>query len=86
MPPAEIQRLEGAIGNPASLQRLPPAIHDAYVQAFTHAIERVFIVAAAVAAVAFLLSWLIEQRPLRETVTASTGIGESFAACSISSE
>ena len=79
MPPAEIQRLEGAIGNPASLARLPPAIHDAYVQAFTHAIERVFIVAAAVGVVAFLLSWLIEQRPLRETVTASTGIGESFA-------
>ena len=79
LPPAEIQRLEGAIGNPASLQRLPSAIHDAYVQAFTHAIERVFIVAAAVAAVAFLLSWMIEQRPLRDTVTASTGIGESFA-------
>ena len=34
---------------------------------------------ACVAAVAFLLSWLLEQRPLRETVTASTGIGESFA-------
>ena len=79
LPLAEIHRLEGAIGNPASLQRLPPAIHDAYIQAFTHAIERVFIVAAAVAAVAFMLSWLIEQRPLRETVTASTGIGESFA-------
>ena len=71
--------MEGAIGNPASLQRLPSAIHDVYVQAFTHAIERVFIVAAAVAAVAFLLSWMIEQRPLRDTVTASTGIGESFA-------
>jgi DNA-binding MarR family transcriptional regulator len=71
--------LEGAIGNPASLKQLPPAIHEAYLQAFTHAIERVFIVAAAVAAVAFLLSWLIEQRPLRDSVTASTGIGESFA-------
>ena len=38
-----------------------------------------FIVAACVAAIAFLLSWLLQQRPLRETVTASTGIGESFA-------
>ena len=28
---------------------------------------------------AFILSWLLPQRPLRETVTASTGIGESFA-------
>ena len=40
----------------------------------------VFIVAACVAAVAFLLSWALQQRPLRETVAASTGIGESFAA------
>jgi hypothetical protein len=39
----------------------------------------VFEVAATVAAFAFLLSWALEQRPLRETVPASTGIGESFA-------
>src|ERR1019366_2642706 len=40
----------------------------------------VFVVAAAIAAAAFLLSWLLEQRPLRESITASTGIGETFAA------
>ena len=46
----------------------------------TNALSTVFIVAAGVAAVAFLLSWAIEQRPLRETIqAASTGIGESFA-------
>jgi DNA-binding MarR family transcriptional regulator len=74
----------GALGNspslnPAALKRLPVPLHDAYLTAFTNALSTVFIVAACVAAVAFLLSWALEQRPLRETVTASTGIGESFA-------
>jgi len=79
LPPAEVRRLEGAIGNPASLKQLPPAVHDVYLKSFTHALDRVFLVAAGVAVVAFLLSWLIPQRQLRDSVTASTGIGESFA-------
>jgi EmrB/QacA subfamily drug resistance transporter len=70
----------GAGLNPAALKRLPGPIHEAYLTAFTNALSTVFIVAACVAAVAFLFSWALEQRPLRETVTASTGIGESFAA------
>jgi DNA-binding MarR family transcriptional regulator len=65
--------------NTAALKRLPVPIHHAYLTAFTNALSTVFVVAACVAAVAFLLSWLLEERPLRETVTASTGIGESFA-------
>ena len=74
----------GALGsvsslNPAALKRLPVPIHTAYLTAFTDALSTVFIVAACVAAVAFLLSWALEQRPLRETITASTGLTESFA-------
>jgi len=74
----------GALGkvsslNPAALKRLPVPLHDAYLAAFTNALSTVFIVAACVAAVAFLLSWALEQRPLRETITASTGLTESFA-------
>ncbi|MGH2892081.1 MAG: MFS transporter, partial [Solirubrobacteraceae bacterium] len=65
----------GASLNPAALQRLPVPIHDAYLTAFTNALSTVFIVAACVAAVAFLLSWALEQRALRETITASTGLG-----------
>jgi EmrB/QacA subfamily drug resistance transporter len=70
----------GASLNTAALNKLPPAIHSDYLTAFTNALSTVFVVAACVAAVAFLLSWALEQRPLRETVTASTGIGETFAA------
>jgi EmrB/QacA subfamily drug resistance transporter len=65
--------------NTAAIRRLPGPLHEAYLTAFTNALSTVFIVAACVAAAAFLLSWALEQRPLRETVTASTGIGESFA-------
>ncbi len=70
----------GASLNTAALRKLPAPIHHAYLTAFTNALSTVFIVAACVAAVAFLLSWAIQQRPLRETITASTGLGESFAA------
>jgi EmrB/QacA subfamily drug resistance transporter len=65
--------------NPAALAKLPPPIHDAYVTAFTNALGTVFVVAACVAAFAFLLSWLLPQRPLRDSVAAGAGIGESFA-------
>ncbi len=69
----------GAGANPAALDRLPPAIHSVYITAFTSALSTVFVVAAAVAAVAFLLSWALEQRPLRDSVAAGAGIGETFA-------
>jgi EmrB/QacA subfamily drug resistance transporter len=70
----------GAGVNPSEIHRLPAAQHDAYVGAFTDALNLVFLVAAAVVVVAFLLSWLIEERPLRSTVASSAGVGESFAA------
>ena len=37
-----------------------------------------FLVAAAIVTVAFLLSWMIEERPLRQTVD-TAGVGEAFA-------
>ena len=74
----------GAIGkgsslNTAALRRLPAPVHAAYLDAFTNALSTVFTVGACVAAVAFLLSLALQQRPLRDTVAASAGIGETFA-------
>jgi EmrB/QacA subfamily drug resistance transporter len=80
LPHSELAKLSGAIGNPASLKKLPVPIHDLYIASFTSALDRVFVVAACVAAAAFLISWLLPQRPLRDSVSASTGIGETFAA------
>ena len=49
-----------------------------YTGAFTDALTTVFLVAAAIVFVAFLLSWMIEERPLRQTVE-TAGVGEAFA-------
>jgi hypothetical protein len=64
--------------NPAAIQRLPVAIRDTYTGAFSDSLSTVFLVAAAICAVAFVLSWFIEERPLRQTVETS-GVGEAFA-------
>jgi EmrB/QacA subfamily drug resistance transporter len=65
--------------NPAAIEALPPAVHDAYVHAVAASLQPVFLMAAGIAALAFLLSWLLREVPLRQTVAAE-GIGESFAA------
>ena len=64
--------------NPAVLDQLPPAAHDAYVHAFTDSLNVVFLVAAAIGLAAFALSWFIKELPLRDTV-ATAGVGEAFA-------
>jgi EmrB/QacA subfamily drug resistance transporter len=72
----------GATGggiNPAAIQKLPTPVRDAYISAFTDALHVVFLVAAGVVLVAFVLAWFIEERPLRETVQ-TTGVGEAFGA------
>jgi EmrB/QacA subfamily drug resistance transporter len=59
--------------------QLPTAAHDAFVGAYADALSSVFLVCAPVAAVAFVLAWLLPEKPLRRTVEA-TGVGEAFAA------
>jgi EmrB/QacA subfamily drug resistance transporter len=66
--------------NPSQIGRLPAPARDAYISAFTDALHVVFLVATCVALVAFVLSWFIQELPLRATVATSTGVGESFAA------
>jgi EmrB/QacA subfamily drug resistance transporter len=77
--PAIAKKIQGGADNPAALKALPKPIHTAYIHAFTQALSPVFVVAAGAAAVAFLLSLALEQRPLRDSVTAASGVGESFA-------
>jgi hypothetical protein len=64
--------------DPATIAALPEAVHAAYVEAFATSIRPVFLVAAFISATAFVLTWFLEERPLRHTVEAE-GIGESFA-------
>jgi len=65
--------------SPAVVLRLAPAARNAYRVAFADSLHTVFLVAAAVAVIGFLLSGFLEERPLRETVAASAGLGEGFA-------
>ena len=64
--------------SPSLVDRLPPAVHEPYIEAFTAALTPVFTVAAAAGAIGFALTWLLREVPLRKTAR-SDGLGESFA-------
>ncbi len=83
----ELTRTIGAAGaarvhasgvNPTVIHRLPTPVRDHYLQAFTSALHSVFLVAAGVAIAAFLLTWLIPELRLRDTV-ATNDMGDTFA-------
>ncbi len=57
--------------SPAALAKLPPAVHLGYQQAFATSLHTVFLVAVPISAVAFGLSWLLKEVPLRKTSTAT---------------
>jgi EmrB/QacA subfamily drug resistance transporter len=66
------------------LAQLPPNIRAVYAEAFTASLDTVFLVAAVVCAVGFMLTWLLPERPLRTTVAesardAGTTAAEAFA-------
>jgi DNA-binding MarR family transcriptional regulator len=64
---------------------LPPPAHDSYVHAVTAALSPIFLVAAVICVVAFLLALLLPEVPLRQT-SAAEGIGETFATSHTDSE
>ncbi len=69
----------GSQVSPNAIARLPSALRSGYLHAFTSSLNTVFEVAAAIAVVAFALSWFIRQLPLRETV-ATDDLSDTFAA------
>jgi EmrB/QacA subfamily drug resistance transporter len=66
-----------ATPDPATLKRLPPALHSAYATALTDALQPVFLAAAGVAVLAFVLSWLLPEVTLR-TTTQAPDLGGAF--------
>ena len=56
--------------NPAAVKALPPPVHDAYVSAVTNALHPVFLAAAGLSVVAFALTWLLREIPLKTTANA----------------
>jgi predicted MFS family arabinose efflux permease len=71
---AALRALPGAGGattlSPQLIAHLPPALREPVTRAFSHAIDTVFLVAAVVALIGFVLCWLMPAKPLRETVHA----------------
>jgi EmrB/QacA subfamily drug resistance transporter len=63
---------------PATIENLPPGIRAAFRHAYVEALHPVFLTGAAVAAVAFVLTWFIKEVALRKTV-AGQGVSESIA-------
>src|SRR5207247_1542538 len=66
--PAGAQAGSGPV-NPAALGALPAPVRAAYVEGFTHAVQTVFLVATGIAVLGFVLTWFLQERPLRGAVT-----------------
>jgi len=56
--------------SPAALAKLPAAVHTAYVQAVNASLHPVFLWAVPFAVLAFAITWLLKEVPLRKTVHA----------------
>ncbi|HUN34159.1 MAG TPA: MDR family MFS transporter [Trebonia sp.] len=61
-----------ADATPAALSHLPAAIHHGFVAGYAESIQTVFLVAVPIAALAFLVTWLIPQVELRTWPSAGT--------------
>ena len=64
----------------AQVSHLPPVVRSAYEHAYVHALSPVFVAAGCVALLGFAISWLLPERPLRETAASSRGLEDSLAA------
>jgi MFS family permease len=81
---AHLPRITAQLGsgvhlNPQQAKHLPAAVHADFLQAFAHALHGVFLYGMALAAIPFLLSWLLKEVPLRTTLTAAAELSAEEA-------
>jgi EmrB/QacA subfamily drug resistance transporter len=74
--PAGFHPTAGA--SPAALAKLPSSVHAGYIHAFAASLHTVFLIAVPIAAVAFALTWLLKEVPLRQT-TRTTNPADTLA-------
>jgi EmrB/QacA subfamily drug resistance transporter len=80
-PVAARARLAGGVHiTPAEAKQLPPALHERFLQAFAHSLHGVFLVGMAIAAIPFVLSWILREVPLRTTLADEPALGSEGAA------
>ncbi len=72
--PADLKLLGGGSisANPAQISQLPPVLHGVVIDAFSSALQAVFTVAAPIAVLAFALTWLMKEIPLRTRAHVTT--------------
>ena len=58
---------------PAILDKLPAAVHNGLAAAYAESIQTVFLIAAPIAFIAFLASWLLPELELRRSIGATAG-------------
>ena len=63
-------RVPSSAANPAVVKQLPAVLRDPFRIAITDALTTVFMVAAGIAVLAFLLSWVLPEVPLKTTAGA----------------
>ena len=66
-----------AAANPEVVKHLPPAIRTPYIASFAASLRPVFVAAAGITFLAFLLTWLLREIPLRQTAAAEN-VAESI--------
>jgi EmrB/QacA subfamily drug resistance transporter len=57
--------------SPAEIRRLPAAVRDAYISAVTESLHPIFYAGAGISVIAFLLTFLLREVPLRATTRVS---------------
>src|ERR1700689_2495308 len=67
-PPALLKAIGGSdiSENPAQIAKLPPAARELIINAFSHTLQTVFVVAIPLIAVAFTISFFMKEIPLRQ--------------------
>jgi predicted MFS family arabinose efflux permease len=80
LPASVAARLPGGINvNPAEVHALTPTVRHEFLVAFVDSLAPVFLVGAALAAVAFGLSLLLKEVPLRDTHTGAAELASEGA-------
>jgi hypothetical protein len=81
LPAAAAARFSGGVNiSPEQVHALPPEVRHDFLLAFVDALAPVFLVAAGLTALAFGLSWLLGEKPLRATAYGASSDVEAEAA------
>jgi EmrB/QacA subfamily drug resistance transporter len=78
--PLAAQASHGTRLTGAQVARMAPAARSVYQHAYVHSLRPVFLMAAGVAAVGFVISLLLPDRALRAAAATNTGLEDSLAA------